>query len=375
MNIGIDARLLERKMTGIGRFLFTLLLELPSIDKNNKYFLFFYEKLKFNLDFYSLVPTFKSFLPQKFFSPIWINIILPFYLKKKKIDIFFSVNQLLPLIKIKDIKYILVLHDVIYKVNKSFHPFIYRKYLQFFTYFSIKSADLIITVSDYSKRDILKYYKLNPDKIKVVYEAADKEFTKLNLSLETKYEIRKKFELPEHTILYVGMIENRKNIIGILNIADEVYKSHPEVKFLLVGKIGYGGKKILTESLKRKNVLYLKNVDDKMLKQIYNISYLFLFPSFYEGFGFPPLEAMQSGLPVLASNSTSLKEILDSSAILHDPNDYNSFSQDIVRLIKDKDLYNKIRSLGFQRAKKFRINSTAREIVDVFNSLDSIQGN
>ena len=370
MNIGIDARLLERKMSGIGRFLNTLLLELPSIDKSNKYFLFTYQKLKYNLDFYSLVPTFKSFLPQKLFSPFWINFILPFYLKKQKIDIFFSVNQLLPLTKVRNTKYILVLHDVIYKVDKSFHPFIYRKYLKFFTYFAIKSADVIITVSDYSKKDILRYYKLSPEKIKVVYEAADKEFKDLNLSLEAKSNIRKKFELPEHTILYVGMIENRKNIIGILNIADEVYKKYPEVKFLLIGKIGYGGKKILTELSKRKNVIHLKNVDDNTLKHIYNIAYLFLFPSFYEGFGFPPLEAMQSGLPVLASNTTSLKEILDSSAILHDPNDYNSFAKDIIRLIEDKNLYDEIRSLGYQRSKKFRIGSTAMEILNLFNSFD-----
>lgn len=372
MNIGIDGRLLERKMSGIGRFLNTLLLELPSIDKNNKYFLFTYEKLKISQDFYSVVPTFKSFLPQKLFSPFWINFILPFYLKKQKIDIFFSVNQLLPLAKVRNTKYILVLHDVIYKVDKSFHPFIYRKYLQFFTYFAIKSADVIITVSDYSKKDILRYYKLSPEKIKVVYEAADKEFKDLNLSLETKSNIRKKIELPEHTVLYVGMIENRKNIIGILNIADMVYKKYPEVKFLLIGKIGYGGKKILNELSKRKNVLHLINVDDKMLKHIYNIAYLFLFPSFYEGFGFPPLEAMQSGVPVLASNTTSLKEILGSSAILHDPNDYDSFARDIIKLIGDKNWYNEIRSLGFQRARMFQINSTAKEIVNLFNSFDLI---
>ncbi len=140
--------------------LITFLNELPLVDKENKYFLFSYEKLNFNEEFYFEVPTIKNFLPQKFFSPIWMNLILPLYLKKNKIDVFFSINTLIPLIKIKKIKYILVLHDVTFKVNKSFHPFIYRKYIQFFTYFSIKSSDLIITVSEYSKKDILRYYNI-----------------------------------------------------------------------------------------------------------------------------------------------------------------------------------------------------------------------
>src|SRR4030042_3690610 len=127
MNIGIDARLLERKITGIGRVLLMILKELPRIDSKNKYFSFSYDKLYFNDNFYTNIPTIKSFLPQKFFSSVWINFILPKYLKEKKIDLFFSINQLIPLVKIKGIKYILVLHDVTHKVDKSFHPFIYRK--------------------------------------------------------------------------------------------------------------------------------------------------------------------------------------------------------------------------------------------------------
>ena len=164
MKIGIDARLLERKMTGIGRFLDLFLKELPEVDKENKYILFTYEEINYQNNFYLNVPTIRSFLPQKIFSPIWMNLILPTYLRRNKIDIFFSVNQLIPINRVSKIRYILVLHDVIYKVNKKFHPFIYRIYLSFFTYFSIKYSDLIITVSKYSKSDILKYYDVKEDK-------------------------------------------------------------------------------------------------------------------------------------------------------------------------------------------------------------------
>ncbi|MFO7447591.1 MAG: glycosyltransferase family 1 protein [Ignavibacteriaceae bacterium] len=370
MNIGIDARILERKMTGIGRFLNTFLNELPSVDKKNKYYLFSYDKLNINDDYFVNIATGKSSVPQKLYAPFWMNFILPGYLEKNKIDLFFSVNQLTPLVKVKTAKYILVLHDVIYLVDKSFHPFIYRKYLQFFTYFSIKKSDLIVTVSEYSKMDILKYYNVPEDKIKVVYQAAEKEFYPMNLSENEKDEVKKMFGSPEHIVMYLGMIENRKNIPGIMKIADEVYKKNNNIKFLLIGKIGYGGAELLKEIEKRENVIYLKGVDDHLLKQLYNVSSLFLFPSFYEGFGYPPLEAMQSGLPVLASNNTSLKEIIGSGGILHEPDDYHSFSNDILKVLDDKEWYNKLKNEGIKRAKDFNITTTVKELVNIFNSVE-----
>jgi len=371
MNIGIDARLLERKITGIGRILTMLLKELPKIDKKNKYFLFSYEKLTFDENgFFTNISTVKSIGSQKFFAPFWINFILPKYLKKNKIDLFFSINQIIPLFRIKGIKYVFSLNDVIYKVNNSFHPFVYRKYLQIFTYFSIKSSDLILTISEYSKQDILKYYKVDENKVKVVYPAADNEFCPLNLSENEKNEIRKTLRLPEHVVLYLGMIENRKNITGILRIADEVGTKDKNIKFVLAGKIGYGGNKLLSEILERKNVLYLKSIDDQLLKKLYNISSVFLFPSFYEGFGFPPLEAMQSGLPVLVANNTSLIEIVGNGGILHDSNDYHGFAEDIIKLITNKEFSLEMRTKGIEKAKEFSIEKNVKEFVDAFNSLE-----
>ena len=369
MNIGIDTRILERRMTGIGRFLNSLLKELPVVDKYNKYFLFTYDKLRMKDDFYTNISTGKSFLPQKLYAPIWINFVLPKILKDKNIDLFFSINQLTPLRKLRNTKYILVLHDVIYKVDKTYHPFIYRKYLQFFTYFSIKRSDLIITVSNFSKQDILKYYNIEEKKIKVIYQAAEKEFYPLSLTDDEKQEIMNITGSPDHIILYIGVIENRKNINGIIKIADEVFQSNKKIKFLLIGRVGFGGKKILKEVIKRKNIIHLEYVDDEQLKKLYNVSTVFLFPSYYEGFGFPPLEAMQSGLPVLASNTTSLKEIINSGGILHNPDDYKSFADDIIKLVEDKEYYKRQSEKGIERAKEFNINKSARELVNVFNSL------
>lgn len=371
MKIAIDARLLERRITGIGRSLMLLLNEIPKIDTKNEYYLFTYETINHDKNFYKNIPTIKNFLPQKIFSPIWSNFILSFYLRKNKIDLLFSVNQIVPLIKIRPCKYISVVHDVIYKADPNFLPYIYRKYLQFFAYFSIRISDIIITISAFSKKDILKHYKIDSDKVKVILQSANSDFVKLDLTEDEKNEIKKKNNLAKKNVLYVGMIENRKNILGILKVADKVKEVNKDVGFILVGKLGYGSKKIIIEINKRENVTHLSNVDDELLKKLYNISNVFLFPSFYEGFGYPPLEAMQCGLPVIASDNTSLSEVVGAGGLLHNPNDYEAMTNDILKLLSDDQFYNKISKQGIEQAKKFNLEKTAQQIVNIFNSLDA----
>ncbi len=369
MNIGIDARLLERKITGIGRSLELLLKEIPKVDKKNKYYIFTYEPISFESDFYINISTVKNFLPSKIFSPLWSNFFLPIYLKKHNIDILFSINQIVPLIKISSCKYISVVHDVIFKADPNFLPFIYRKYLQFFAFFSIRISDVIITISEYSKKDILKHYKIDENKIKVIYQSANPEFVKENIDVDEKNALKRKLKLKEHIILYVGKIENRKNILGIIKVANELKKNFTDFIFVLVGKVGYGGEKILAQVNKNENIKHLSNVDDKLLKKLYNISDVFIFPSLYEGFGYPPLEAMQCALPVISSNNTSLIEVVGEGGILHDPMDYKAMSRSIVKIISDKTFCSQIKKKSLIQANKFSLNKTAKEIVSVFNSI------
>ncbi|WP_337872295.1 glycosyltransferase family 1 protein [Ignavibacterium sp.] len=369
MRIGIDARLLERKITGIGRSLIILLEKFPIYDKKSEYYLISYDKLNLKNDFYKNIPTIKPIISQKIFSPIWSNLILPFYLKKHKIETLFSVNQVVPLVKVKNCRYISVVHDVIYKADKSFLPFIYRRYLQLFAFFSVRVSDLIITVSEFSKSDILKNYKIEPDKIKVVLQSANDKFKRIFLSDEEKLKIKNEFELKEKIVLYVGMIENRKNIGAIIKIAEMFDNYRNDVSFVLVGKIGYGGKRFIREIETRKNIKHFVNVDDDMLLKLYNISDVFLFPSLYEGFGYPPLEAMQCGLPVIASSNTSLKEIIANGGILCEPNDYQKIFNEINRLFDDKNYWLRYSEAGLNRAKNFNLEKSVREIINIFNSV------
>lgn len=369
MRIGIDARLLERKMTGVGRYLLNILRYISEYDNQNDYFLFSYGKLsQYEKGKIKSVSTL-NFTPQgvfqKLISPFWLNFVLPKCLEKYKIDLFFSPNHFLPFKKIKA-KSIIVIHDVFHKVDKKFHPFYYRVYVDFFLPRAIRNSNLIITISDCSKKDIIKFYNVPEAKIKVIYEAADDIFRPQNLIPEQKEELERKYNLPEKFILYTGVLEERKNIEGVIKIAD-LLKDKTETPILLFGKIGHGGKKYLRELQKRENIQYKGFVKSKDLPYLYNLATIFLFPSFYEGFGLPVLEAMQSGLPVVASNASSLPEVIGEGGIMHNPKDYEGFATDIIKLLEDKDFYDKMREKGIERAKNFNWGKTTKEIVETFN--------
>ena len=171
----------------------------------------------------------------------------------------------------------------------------------------------------------------------------------------------------DNFILYVGLIENRKNILGILQIADILYKKKINVNILIVGSAGFGFEKIFKEIKKRSSyVNYINYVDDNTLKILYNMATLFIFPSYYEGFGIPPLEAMQTGIPVLASKTSSLIEVVGEGGILHEPNNYEAFATDIERLLNETELYQEMKKKALLQAKNFSKEKSIKELIKVF---------
>lgn len=371
MRIGIDIRVLEKKMTGVGRYLLNILKYIPECDDQNDYFLFSYGKLpqyeKGKIKNISTIGFTPPEILQKLISPFWLNFILPTFLKKYNINLFFSPNHFLPIRNIGTID-IIAIHGIGQKVNKDYHSLLYRKYADLLLSIAIKKSKLVIAVSESCKRDIVKFFNTPPEKIKVVYGAADEIFRPINLSNLEKQKIKKKYNLPDKFILYVGVLEKVKNIEGVIKIAD-LLKDKTRIPILLFGKIGHHGRNYLREIKKRKNIQYKGFIESKDLSYIYNLATIFLFPSFYEGFGFPVLEAMQSGLPVVASNTSSLPEVIGEAGIMHNPRDYEGFAKDILRLLEDKDFYDKMRKQGIERAKKFNWEKTTKEIVTLFNQV------
>ena len=353
MRIGVDYFLAKFSLSGLGRYTQSLLKELQKIDKKNEYILFF--------------PSKKTFRAQRFF---FLHFELPFLLKKEKIDLFWQPDHYLPLFFLPKIKYVITVHDIAYFLKENYHHFFYRLYSKIALPPSLKKADAIITVSQSSKRDILKVFDdVDERKIFVIYEAADEKFKKRKLNEKEKERLRKKYHLPEGKfVMYLSGIEKRKNIQGIIKIAD-LLKKEKEIKFCLFGKVYFKGKEYLKEISKRENISYHGSVDEKDLPYLYNLSYLFLFPSFYEGFGLPVLEAMQSGVPVLSSNTSSLPEVVGKGGIMHHPQDYKSFAKDIKRLYEDEKFYQEMQKKALLQAKNFSWEKSARELLLVFEKI------
>jgi len=367
MNIGIDARVLEKKMTGIGRYLSDILNAFQNHEENN-YYLFSSKQINYSSDSFIKIKTGNVKYLNKLFSPLWLNFVLPSLVDKHNIDIFFSPNHLLPVKKLK-CKSIVVIHDLHHLINKKNHSFFYRTYLNFQLPFSIKNSDVIITISEGTKEDLINYYNVDAGKITVIYRAAEKKFNpQADSHLELNI-LKEKLQLPEKFILYVGMIENRKNILGILKTSDILISKNIDIKFVLVGKPGFGFKSIEKEITKRKNVLYLNYVEEDDIVSIYNLAFIFFFPSFYEGFGLPPLEAMQCGVPVLCSNITALKEVVGNNGFLRDPEDYNGFAEDIIKLLKDPDIYSEMKVRSINQSKKFSIDEATDKLFQIIDEL------
>jgi glycosyltransferase involved in cell wall biosynthesis len=369
LNIGIDARLLGEKITGITRYLINVLKYLPQYDTWNKYTLFTYKKTNFDNDFYSQHLVKESRLPRQLSEHLWLNLSLPKLLIEKNIDLFFTPYILVP-IKKSHHKSVIVIHDVMTKACPQFFTTYYKKYMSVIVPQSIKKVDAIVTVSQSSKNDIVKFYGVSPDKITVTYLWTDEKYRPDNFSQEQEDSLRKKYNLPERFILYVGAIEDRKNINGILKISDILKSRYTEIKIVLVGNKGFGFEYLSKEIKYRSDrIIHIEHVAEEDLPIIYNLAEIFLFPSFYEGFGLPPLEAMKCGLPVLATNNSSLVEVVGDGGLLFDAEDYESFANSIVLLLKDKQEYTVMKHKAIEQSKKFKPENEIIKLVNLFGSL------
>ena len=369
LQIGIDARILDKGITGTGRCLYNLLEEIPKVDVSNKYFVFSGIDLDIDKNFFEhIISPSPSLIPFKIYSPLWLNKTLPYFLNKYKIDILFSPNVLIPNIKSSQVKYISVIHDIFTFTLKEYYPRSYRYYLSFLLPKTLKKTDKVITSSEYTKKEIVRIFNINPDKIEVIFSCIPNTFQKIKTNTSSS-DFTDTIKSKKY-LLYVGVIEKRKNLMGLIRIIDKLKEGGSKLDLFIVGRPGYGYSDIEKEIQKRsESIKCLNSVNDELLLNLYKNAFAFIFPSYFEGFGIPPLEAMQQGIPVLASNSSSLLEVVGDGGILHDPDDVAGFSNDIQRLENEPEFYNQMRYKAIKQATRFNINKETQKLVKIFNSL------
>lgn len=388
MNIGIDIRpLMSPVRSGVGEYTHELIDALLKVDTENQYFLF-YNSYK-NTSQY--IPKWKQTnvhyvhkkWPNKFFNIATkifgipqIDSIIKETTKTplpNELDYFFSPNFGFSALT-KKTKHILTVHDLSFEFFPEFFSFKQKLW-----HWAInpknqcQKADIILTPSENTKRDIITEYKVSAEKIKVIYPGVTCRLTPDSELLETqKLNIIQKYNLPHNYLLFLGTAEPRKNIIGLIEAFEKACHNTSH-SLVIAGYKGWKDKKIyqkfLSSSVKER-VKFIGPVEATDKPALYAASTLFIYPSFYEGFGFPVAEAMACGTPVITSNRSSLPEISSNSTFLINPNRPSELADAITKMLDQKTLREHFKNLGLEQSKKFNWEKSAQEFISKLQHLN-----
>lgn len=369
MRIGIDIRSLIFTRAGISCYTFNLIKALSAVDKENEYLLFCNTKSGYDWSGYFRVKEDVIRFPHlgRFTEKLWEEVFLPQRLLAKKIDVFHSPRYMLP--KKKPCHFIVTIHDLSFKRIPQLFTRKVFDCVNHWVEFSVEKADKIIAVSGHTKNDLINLFNAKAEKIEVIYEGVDENFRPVKTP-ESLKEIKHKYNLPEKFILFVGTIEPRKNIKRLIEAFYDLTKNRKmEHSLVIAGGKGWHYDDVFNtvEKLKLgKKIIFTDYVRGSELPLLYNAADLFVYPSLYEGFGLPPLEAMACGVPVVTSNTSSLPEVVGDAAVLVDPADVQTMAEAIKQTLEDKNLREKMIKQGFIQAKKFSWEATAIKTLNVY---------
>jgi glycosyltransferase involved in cell wall biosynthesis len=362
MNIGIDARPLTYQMTGIGTYLKQLLDQMQKIDRVNHYYLISNGPISFNLK-NPLWFKIEGKIKKKMLSTLWMQCKAPLLAYKLKLDLFWGPRHHLPLLLPKKIKKMLTIHDVVHLLYPKTMPLSHLIVERLLMRLSILKADYIIAVSSSTESNIKDAYGICSDKIRTIYSGTP--------VLTKRTSIKKYKSLPSKYFLFVGSLEPRKNFERVFAAFELLRPESYGVHLVIVGGKGWKNikflKRLKTHPLK--SFIHLTGyITSAYLSKIYSQALCLLFPSLYEGFGFPILEAMVCGTPVITSNISSMPEVAGDAAILVDPYDVEALAEAMHGVLTDKGLRESLVKKGLERVKQFSWEKCAEETIKVYES-------
>lgn len=372
MKIGIDSRAASwYRGTGIGTYAYQLINSLNKIDFFNEYLLFMSKEgncdIKFNNNY-----KIRS-ISQNMRGNFWDEVNIPNILKSADIDLYHVPQNGIGLPEEKTCPFIITLHDIIpYKMPETVGEIYLEIFLRQMPNI-IPKCDGIITVSNYSKKDIVEAFDFPEDKVFVTHLANEEIYIPLDKD-QCKNFIKEKYSIKDEFILYVGGFSPRKNIVGLIQAFSklQIKLKGKDLKLVIAGKQGK------SYSLYKKTAEDLK-VDDKVLFPgfiplehmpiFYNACNLFVYPSLYEGFGLPPIEAMACGAPIIASNSTSIPEVVGDAGILINPYNVDELCNSMENVLEDKNLRNELINRSLKRSKEFSWLKAAENTLNAYRSI------
>jgi glycosyltransferase involved in cell wall biosynthesis len=370
MKIGIDCRMYSTNFTGIGRYVYELTRHLFKIDKKNEYVLFFNEP-QFN-DFEPETANIKKILVNAHHYSFQEQIKFLKLINREKLDLMHFTHFNAPIFY--DKPFTVTIHDLTLSFfpGKKMNNFFYRTAYNLTIKNAVKKSKKIIAVSNNTKEDIQTIYQIDPKKIAVIYEGVDQKFHS-KVDEHTIAASIKMYKINRPYILYTGVWRSHKNLPRLIK-AFHILKS----------EYGFDGDLVITGrhdplyapdlleniiSLKLEpNIIFTGMVDEEELITLYNGASLYAFPSLYEGFGLSPLEAMQCGTPVAASNTSCIPEICgEKNALYFDPQDPYDMAEKIFQILSQKTLRENLIKSGLSHVKKFSWKKMAEETLKIYN--------
>lgn len=363
----IDSISLLSSLTGIGRYTYEVSKRIK--EKNIHEIEFFYGYYSARLIEPSSakeLKSFKSFIIKSAFLKKLIRetLFLISRVFSPSYDLYWQPN-FVPNLGIKAKKIVTSVHDFSFILHKEYHPKERIDFLEKYFYKNIIKSDVIITGSEFSKKEILERLDFEDKDIYVIYHGIDHDLFKVYDDLNIDFELPKKF------IFSVGSIEPRKNLLGLLKaynlLSNDIKK---EYKLVLAGFKGWENEEIMNIINKNKeNIIYLGFISDIELAKTYNLASCFVFPSFYEGFGLPVLESMACGTPVICSNSSSLPEVGGDAVVYCDSYNINDIREKIELVLSNENLQKEMIFKGLEQAKLFSWEKSAEKHIQVFQKV------
>ena len=361
MTIGINARhLIKGRLEGIGWYSYEILKRLVKLMPNQK-FIFFYDRKTPFLILGKNITNVVLFPPARhpMLFKLWFNYILPKAFKKYGVNLFFSPDGFVSLKS--TINQIGVIHDLNFEHYPEDLPLNVLNYYKTYMPLFAEKAKEIITVSNFSKEDIINKYNIDPKKIKVIYNGGNNIFKPLSKNDRHQFLVEHK---QKPYFIYVGSLHKRKNIERMLK-AFQLFNNTNQMEFIIVGRDMWKGQLNLEGLLK--NVKFLGRKSGKELAHWLAASSALVYISYFEGFGLPVIEGMMAGVPVISANTTSLPEVGGDSVIYVDPFNIESIHQGMKEAISNEIKY---KALGIQQAQKFSWDRSASTLCSIIKKYD-----
>ena len=367
MRIAIDARKLRDY--GIGTYVRNLLRHLARIDTTTEYVLLCRPH---DADLPAkLGDNFRGVTERAQPYTIREQLTVPLDLRREGVHLFHAPHYVLP--PLTPCKSVVTIHDCIHLRFPQYLPNrLAYAYARSSLWIATHRATRVLTVSEASKRDILRYFRVPEEKIDVIYNAIDEQFEHRAANDEIQ-RVRERYQLYDPFVLYAGNIKPHKNLERLIEAFHTLRKNGFEhVKLLIIGDeiSKYATLRRAVHRYKlHHHVRFLGFVSDKTLACLYRLAGVFVFPSLYEGFGLPPLEAMASGTPVITSNVSSLPEVVGDAALLIDPYEPDAIYEAMRRVLTEPELAASLRARGLERVRQFSWERSIRRVHQIYHEV------